>query len=80
MKPPPKSHATARPEYRLLAGMVGAAMLLVGLPVSVWMAIGGTWDWWAVPLSCLIMGYGFVCVFRTGELFVWRPSDDHKDT
>jgi hypothetical protein len=80
MKPAHKSHATARPEYRLLAGVVGSAALFVGLPVSVWMAIGGTWDLWSFPLCCLIMGYGFVCVFRTGQMFVWRGSNDHKDT
>jgi hypothetical protein len=80
MKPTANSHTTARPEYRFLAGLIGAAMLLVGLPVSVVMAIGRTWDYWSLALCCLVMGYGFLCILRTGELYVWRRRDDRKDT
>ena len=53
--------------FRVLAGVIAALLLLVGLPASTLEAIDGPLLGWLLPLCCLLAGVGMAEGARTGE-------------
>ena len=49
----PASPCETRFVFRVLAGIIAAFLLLVGLPAASYEARSGGWDAWVCALSCL---------------------------
>jgi steroid 5-alpha reductase family enzyme len=76
MRPRVCATSEARPSFRLLAGILSVLMLLIGLPVTVFMAIGGSPYRWLDVLTMVIVMAGFGSVACTGRWLCFRKSHD----
>jgi hypothetical protein len=76
MKPKLFTTSEARPGFRLLAGILALLMLLIGIPVTVYMAIGGSLYRWLDVLTMVIVGTGFSSVAYTGRWLCFRKPHD----
>jgi hypothetical protein len=53
--------------FRVLAGVIAAFLLLVGLPAAILEGLDGAWLAWFAALSCLFAGIGLAGGARTGQ-------------
>ena len=64
----PRSERKTRFVFRVLAGILAAFLLLVGLPAAVLeVRAGGTWQAWFAVVSCIFAGIGLAVGARTGR-------------
>ena len=67
--PEPSNRGTTRFPFRVLAGILAAFLLLVGLPLALLEAgSGGGWSWLGA-FCCLYGGVGMAVGARTGRWF-----------
>ena len=59
----------ARLPFRILAGLIGAFLLLVGLPASLLEAQTGSLEAWFFAVCCLVGGIGMALGAYTGRWF-----------
>lgn len=55
--------------FRVLAGIIAAFLLLVGLPLALSVAFAGTWQSWLLAICSLYAGIGLALGARTGRWF-----------
>jgi hypothetical protein len=63
-------------EFRILAGLLAALLILIGVPIFIMLAIGGPWHYWLAAVNSLFVGIGFFGAARTGQWF--RFSRRHE--
>lgn len=62
--------------FRLLAGLLAAFLLLVGLPAALSEAGSGGGEAWFCAFCCLYAGVGLAVGARTGKWMDFRKRDD----
>ena len=67
--PPQPTQQMTRSVFRVLAGILAAFLLLVGLPASLAETRNGGWEAWLCAGCCLYAGVGLALGARTGRWF-----------
>ena len=65
----PVKTSETRMVFRVLAGIIGAVLLLAGPPLALSGAIGDTWMSWVCSVACLYAGIGLAVGARTGRWY-----------
>jgi hypothetical protein len=63
------SHNQTRFGFRILAGIVGIFLLLIGFPMALSAAVNGTWEGWLFAACSLYAGVGLALGARTGRWY-----------
>jgi hypothetical protein len=64
--------------FRILAGILAAFVLLIGLPAALSEARSGVWQAWLCAFCCLYAGVGLAVSARTGRWIYFRKSNDTR--
>jgi hypothetical protein len=68
----------ARQGYRVLAGVLSAGMLIIGLPACVYVALHDDKSGWGFAFVTLMGGVTFLAIAITGRMS-FRKTRDDKD-